>query len=193
MKQSSKQQVTRILAVLVWGGLTGIRLLQTVQTLQVIPALLAMQSGLVAYQLVFRRRQAVEAPWYQVAVAWVSACLPLALSIKRETLVGQVLGCAGIALALYALWTLGRSFGIAPADRGLVRAGPYRWVRHPMYLGELIALCGAVIGDPTLWNNLVLHSLLITLLLRIRWEEIALFDYGAYAGRVRWRLIPFIY
>ena len=60
---------------------------------------------------------------------------------------------------------------------------------HPVCLDALVFLAGAVLDDPSAWNNLVLHGLLVTLLLRIRWEEQVVYGYPAYAGRVRWRLI----
>jgi protein-S-isoprenylcysteine O-methyltransferase Ste14 len=62
-----------------------------------------------------------------------------------------------------------------------------------MYLGELISLAGAVLGSPSLWNIALIFTLLVTLLVRIRWEELTLFEYGRYAGQVRWRLIPGIW
>jgi len=176
-----------------WIAVGGLRLLDAWQNSQIIPALLAAQSGLIAWLLITRGRQAVEVRWPQKFVAWASALLPLALRVHRETLVGQVITGLGLLLVLWALGTLGRSFGIAPADRGLIKDGPYRFVRHPMYLGELISLSGAVIGDPTIWNIALILVLLLSLLLRIRWEEQAVFNYGTYAGRVRWRLIPYIW
>ena len=64
------------------------------------------------------------------------------------------------------------------------------FIRHPMYLGELISLAGALIGDPSIWNIILINILLLTLLLRIRWEELVVSDYGSYARQVRWRMIP---
>ena len=176
-----------------WIALGGLRLVDAWQNSLIIPALLAAQSALIAWLLITRSSQAVEAAWLQEVIAWASALLPLAMRIHRETLVGQLTTGLGLLLVLWALGTLGRSFGIAPADRGLVKDGPYRLVRHPMYLGELISLAGAVIGDPTTWNIVLMLVLLLSLLLRIRWEERAVFNYEAYAGRVRWHLIPGIW
>ncbi len=150
-------------------------------------------SGLIAWLLVTRGRQSAETSWLQKAVAWASAQLPLALRIHDETLVGQMITDLGLLLVLWAMAALERSFGIAPADRGLVKDGLYRFIRHPMYLGELVALAGAVIGDPSFWNSSLMLVLFLSLVLRIRWEEQAVFNYGVYAGSVRWRLIPHLW
>ena len=85
---------------------------------------------------------------------------------------------------------MGKSFGIAPADRGLVRCGPYRYLRHPMYAGELLAVFGASWGCFTLWNLALWSVLLLSVILRIRWEEQAVGGYCGYAHQVRWRIIP---
>src|ERR1700716_46920 len=66
----------------------------------------------------------------------------------------------GITWALYSLTYLGRRFSIVPEARGLVTSGPYRLVRHPIYLGEIVAGFGLVL--PTL---LTLHFLVFALFL----------------------------
>lgn len=196
MKQSTKRltlSIFTLIGLAFWVILGGLRLLDAWQNAHLLPALLAAQSGLIAWLLATRRRQAVEARWPRKGMSWASALLPLALQISHETLPGQVITILGLLLVLWAMGTLGQSFGVAPSDRGLVKEGPYRFVRHPMYLGELISLAGAVVGDASWWNVALLHVLLLTLLLRMRWEEMTVFDYGSYAGRVRWRLIPYIF
>ena len=54
---------------------------------------------------------------------------------------------AGLAFSLASVAVLGRCFGILPDVRGLVVRGPYRLVRHPLYLGELTAALGIVVGS----------------------------------------------
>jgi len=102
----------------------------------------------------------------------------------------QVFALAGMVAATLAL---GRSFGIAPADRGLRTSGPYRWVRHPLYAAELAFYMGFLVANPA-WRNLAglgLHTAIQ--IFRIHREELILEGYAAYARRVRFRLIPFIW
>ena len=68
--------------------------------------------------------------------------------------------------------------------------GPYRYIRHPMYLGELVSLCGGLFGNLSAWNVILIAVLLLSLLYRIQREELVIHGYSCYAGQVRWRLIP---
>lgn len=72
-------------------------------------------------------------------------------SIKPEILVVvNLIIIFGIALSIYALGALGRSFSIIPQARRLVQRGPYRIVRHPIYLSELISVFGVVLAGLTI-------------------------------------------
>jgi protein-S-isoprenylcysteine O-methyltransferase Ste14 len=67
--------------------------------------------------------------------------------------IGAVLFGCGIALAVWARLHLGRNWGMPMSQRAepeLVTSGPYRFVRHPIYTGLLIAILGT-----TLVNNLL--------------------------------------
>ncbi|OLD72911.1 MAG: hypothetical protein AUF61_02420 [Chloroflexi bacterium 13_1_20CM_66_33] len=101
----------------------------------------------------------------------------------------------GMVLALYSLSYLRNRFSIVPEARGLVTTGPYQFVRHPIYLGEIIAGFGLV--TPTLFS---LHALVLVVfigaqLTRTYYEERMLRrvypTYEGYARRTR-RLIPFL-
>ena len=100
-------------------------------------------------------------------------------------------GLAGYGLILWSLATLGKRFGIAPADRGLTSRGPYRLIRHPMYLGELVFRAALLLS----LNNLPMDILLFVILLgvqcwRILREEKWISGYSCYARVVQWRLLP---
>jgi protein-S-isoprenylcysteine O-methyltransferase Ste14 len=70
----------------------------------------------------------------------------------------------GIAIALYSLRVLGGCFSIIPQARKLVQTGPYRLVRHPVYLGELISIFGIVLARPST-SAIAIYCLLAALLI----------------------------
>lgn len=63
----------------------------------------------------------------------------------RVLALADLLLVAGLAFTIYALAFLRHCFGLAAEARGLVTAGPYRLVRHPVYLGEFVAFLGALL------------------------------------------------
>jgi protein-S-isoprenylcysteine O-methyltransferase Ste14 len=100
----------------------------------------------------------------------------------------------GTIVAVWSLATLGRCFGLLPEARGLVVRGPYRLVRHPAYLGEMIAGLGFVVSRPALPALALFATFVLLQYVRTRLEERALMavfpdDYLAYQTRVP-RLVP---
>jgi len=101
----------------------------------------------------------------------------------------------GSALSLISLRTLDRCFGVFPEARGLVTAGPYTYIRHPLYLGEIVVGLGLVLA--TRWVPLV--GLFVLLCVFQYWraglEERALTvvfpEYADYSRRT-WRIIPLV-
>jgi protein-S-isoprenylcysteine O-methyltransferase Ste14 len=102
----------------------------------------------------------------------------------------------GACVVIAAKMTLGRSFGIAPANRGIVASGPYSLIRHPIYAGYLVAHVGFLVAHPTLWNVVLLTVSDICLVIRTSLEERVLSKdtaYRRYCRRVGWRLVPGVY
>jgi protein-S-isoprenylcysteine O-methyltransferase Ste14 len=159
--------------------------------------LLFAQAALGGLFMVFRRRADITAPIWVEAVAWLSACLPLVFFVAASGTAFWMglLPVPGLALNLWALASLGIAFGIAPAHRGLVTQGPYHWLRHPMYAGELLSLVGGLIGAFGIWNAVVFLVFTATIMWRITEEEKVLrkTGYAAYVGLVKWRLVPGIW
>jgi protein-S-isoprenylcysteine O-methyltransferase Ste14 len=108
-------------------------------------------------------------------------------------LAGDIVAVCGCAWLLASVLALGRSFGILPEARGLVVRGPYRLVRHPVYVGEIVALLGLTLAAPVPWNLALLAIFVAAQILRSRMEERALSDafpdYASYAARTG-RLLP---
>jgi len=109
-------------------------------------------------------------------------------------LAGEAVALLSCAFLLASVLALGTCFGVLPEARGLVTRGPYGLVRHPVYLGELGACAGLIMGAPTAWNFVVGGILLVAQLVRMRLEERALElefpEYAAYAASTP-RLLPF--
>ena len=72
------------------------------------------------------------------------------------------MGVTGNTDTVYALAFLGRSFGVIPAARRLVRHGPYGVARHPLYAGELVAFTGVVLTQLT-WFSAALFIAVVTI------------------------------
>lgn len=87
---------------------------------------------------------------------------------------GLLMIAAGLAFAVWARATLGRNWSntvTVKQDHELIRTGPYRYVRHPIYSGMLFAILGTAIAFGE-WRGLLAFALLTgSLLLKLRMEE----------------------
>lgn len=110
--------------------------------------------------------------------------------------VTTVLSAVGLGIAAAGKASLGRSFGLVPANRGVVVRGPYTFVRHPIYLGYLFTHVAFFAQYPTVWNATVLVIADTALIVRALMEERVLSEDAAYQGycqRVGWHLVPGVF
>jgi isoprenylcysteine carboxyl methyltransferase (ICMT) family protein YpbQ len=179
-----------ILGSFFFAFLLIVRLAQLAQSgIDLLGFLLAIQAGLAAFWMIFRRSSSGEAHWSVQLLAWFSAIVPLTMQTSDDAKLVW-LSVPGLLLMLWAFWSLGSSFAIAPAARKLVISGPYRFLRHPMYAGELFSLVGFCIGSPLVWNWIVLLVFAFSIWYRISQEESLLKRYAVYAYFVKWHLLP---
>ena len=102
----------------------------------------------------------------------------------------------GMIMMLVTIRHLGRSFSLVPQARSVVQTGPYRWIKHPLYLVEEIVVLGVVLQHLSLVTVIVLVLHIGVQVCRILYEEDLLRrncpEYSSYEAS-RWRLIPYVW
>jgi protein-S-isoprenylcysteine O-methyltransferase Ste14 len=108
----------------------------------------------------------------------------------------DVLLVTGSAWAVWSLCTLGRNLSILAQAREVVEHGPYRWVRHPLYTGEIVASLGLAVAAGTTAAFGVWIVLVALQVYRARSEEQVLIGalptYAAYRTRTA-ALLPGVF
>ncbi len=163
--------------------------------------LLASEALVVVLMVVRRRTELVDRSVAAALVTAVSVAGPPLLRVSIDTplfsdAVTASLSAVGLALTIYGKVVLGRSFGIVPANRGVVVAGPYTYVRHPIYTGYLLSHLAFVLAYPTVRNVVIAVCADSALVVRALFEERMLrrdMSYQAYCARVGWHLVPGVF
>ena len=165
-----------------------------------VTGLLLLVSELLVVALTFARRPAalVDRSAGATIVTFVSVVSPLLLRASDETGLlpdAATAGLLGLGLVVVVVgkMTLGRSFGLVPANRGIVVAGPYAFVRHPIYSGYLVTHVAFILAHPHAWNIALVLIGDTALIVRALVEERVL-DHDAryrdYCERVNWHFVP---
>jgi protein-S-isoprenylcysteine O-methyltransferase Ste14/uncharacterized membrane protein (UPF0127 family) len=103
---------------------------------------------------------------------------------------------AGFAVVLASLLSLGRSFGLVPANRGIKMGGMYRLVRHPVYAGEIMIYLGMLLRGISAWRLAFVALVAAGEVYRLFAEERILKEYEEYRiymKQVKHRLIPGVF
>lgn len=152
-----------------WIGLaivwliTGFRLKQVQEWQSPLPRALHMLSIALAFALVF---------YYMPALGWLNTrIMPHSLATAWT---GLAITFAGIALATWARLILGGNWSgsiTLKQDHALIRTGPYRSVRHPIYSGLILAMLGTAIAIGEIRGFCAAAVMLIAFLIKARSED----------------------
>jgi protein-S-isoprenylcysteine O-methyltransferase Ste14 len=127
-------------------------------------------------------------------------CLPLLVragghSVMAPVICGLII-LLGFVLQVAAKISLGRSFGLVPALRGVKVGGLYRAVRHPIYASYVLMDLGFLLANASSRNAFLYIIAYSAQLGRLFAEEQLLMEdasYRAYAGKTRWRILPGVF
>lgn len=165
------------------------------------PLVLIAETAVMIFTLIRRPTQNISLRFGDWLLAITATAAPLLIQPGVDRLpalapLGVVLVLFGNLVQALAKLSLRRSFGIAPANRGIKSDGLYRFIRHPMYAGYLAVHIGLMILMPSLFN-LALYTIgWWAQILRLRAEEALLSQdpaYQVFMGKVRYRLVPGVF
>ncbi|HEX5624049.1 MAG TPA: isoprenylcysteine carboxylmethyltransferase family protein [Sulfuricurvum sp.] len=139
---------------------------------------------------------------YTLVVSQFSTLIALVASttVWYETFIALFLQSTGAAIGIWAAFTMRLTqIAILPDpsdDILLIQSGPYRFIRHPMYLSVLLIMIPMVSVEPTLQRLILLALLFVTLLTKLHYEEYLLkkrfSNYAAYQKRTK-KLLPWVF
>ena len=167
------------------------------------PLILVGETAVVIFVLLRRPTEAISLRLGDWLLAITATFTPLLIqpadtpaALHALIPLGVGLAVVGNAVQLAAKLFLRRSFGIAPANRGIKTSGMYKLVRHPMYAGYLLIHIGILLLMPTVFNFLIYAISWSAQIPRLLAEERLLSQDPAYRDfmtKTRWRLIPGIF
>lgn len=177
----------------------------------------ATHHSVFARESVKRRLTFVPEPLLRSFYVWLASALLILVVVLWRPVggewyrIGGALALVNAAVQAFGLLFIARSVsGLDPLELAGIRqasgaqpkrerlqiGGPYRWVRHPLYFGWVLALFGTahMTGDRLAFAAMTTAYLVVA----VPWEERSLRqsfgdDYARYTQQVRWRIVPFVY
>jgi protein-S-isoprenylcysteine O-methyltransferase Ste14 len=104
-------------------------------------------------------------------IPFVFPLLTSATVTTGRELVADILLVTGTAWSLWSLRSLGRNLSVIAQAREVAEHGPYRWVRHPLYTGEIVSTLGLAVAAGTMTAAGVWITLVALQVYRARREE----------------------
>ena len=167
------------------------------------PLVLIAETTVMVFVLIRRPTENISLKLSDWFLAIVATGAPLLIQIsdtpaamKFAVPVAVVLFLIGNIIQISGKLFLRRSFGIAPANRGIKTDGLYRLVRHPIYAGYLLVHIATLLLMPSPINFLIYAIGWTAQIMRLLAEERLLSQdpaYCAFTAKTRWRLIPGIF
>lgn len=187
--------------VWVWYAYRGLRsfLDSDVRMYQVMGILLVVMNSLLVLFFVLRRRStSMATDAASVVLGHLGTWLSLLFEGATPRFPALVPACwvvmnVALAVSLVGFVSLGRSWGIIPANRGVRLMGMYRFVRHPIYASYLVLDSAWTLAYPTPRNVALVAALMLIQYQRAKREEIVLRAdpaYAAYTEKTRYMFIP---
>ncbi len=162
---------------------------------------LVSEALVVILTIVRRRAQTIDRSSMAAALTAISLLgpplvRPADVPALAPDLVTALISTIGVLVVIAGKVTIGRSFGLVPANRGVVASGPYSIVRHPIYAGYLLTHAATLALFPSVWNVAIIVIADTALVFRALAEERVLSadsEYQSYCGRVAWHLVPGVF
>lgn len=191
-------RIEQLVILLMWGVFAW-RMLHAPNAYA--PAIMVSETAVMVFTIIRRPTATISLRLGDWLLAMTATIAPLLIIPNADPFPA----IAGIALFLifvgncwqaWAKLILRRSFGIAPANRGIKISGCYKFMRHPMYAGYLIVHLGALAVMFSLYNLAIYTIGWTAQILRLLAEERLLSRdpaYRQYMAKVPWRLIPGVF
>jgi protein-S-isoprenylcysteine O-methyltransferase Ste14 len=202
LREATRDLAARALVASLFALLSVNLLADFLRTGHITGLLLLVSEALIVILTVVRRRaQIIDRSTAAAVTTTLSIVGPPLLRAGQTPgllpdMVTAIVSAVGLLLVIGGKMTLGRSFGIAPANRGVVARGPYTIVRHPIYAGYLITHVAFLVAQPTPLNLLIVAVADTALIARALIEERVLstdVQYRTYCQRVAWHLVPGVF